>query len=47
MDCEGVFTETSDEQCECEQNCSRFLAPISKLKRKTLAQMIERGLLTV
>jgi protein farnesyltransferase subunit beta len=45
MDCEGVFTETSDEQCECEQNCSRFLAPISKLKRKTLAQMIERGLL--
>ena len=45
MDCEGLFTETSDEQCDCERNCSRFLAPISTMKRSILTNMLERGLL--
>ena len=38
-ECNDLDTNTSVEQCECEQECARFLKPLSSLNQKALNQL--------
>ena len=40
-ECNDLDTNTSVEQCECEQECARFLKPLSSLNQKALNQLRE------
>lgn len=46
MDDEGSKTTTSDEQCECEMSCAKFLLDLKSQKPKFVRSMIEAGLLS-
>ena len=43
-DAEGLSTATSDDQCECEAMCSRFLVDFRSQRPKTLKGMVEAGM---
>jgi protein farnesyltransferase subunit beta len=45
-DAEGLSTATSDDQCECEAMCSRFLVDFRSQRPKTLKGMVEAGMVS-
>ena len=45
FDCENITSSTTDEQCECEKECSRLLN-FSKLKKVTLKEWRDIGFLS-
>ena len=42
-ECNNYETETSEEQCECEKDCSDLLTPLDELSRKRVKELSEQN----